>query len=80
MTIAIWLSVGQFCAGILDNVAIYDIESKHKQDNHKSGGIVKNTERIRISFLTCTSAELRAAERKQARLENAGYVMTYKAP
>jgi hypothetical protein len=44
------------------------------------------TERIRISFLTATSAELRAAERKQARLENAGYslvnhvgnVMTYR--
>ena len=48
---------------------------------------MKQTERIVINFLTATSAELRAAERKQARLENAGYslvshhgnVMTYKA-
>lgn len=48
---------------------------------------MKRVERIRINFLTCTTAELRAAERKQSRLENAGYVlvshhgnvMTYKA-
>jgi hypothetical protein len=47
---------------------------------------MKRTERIQISFLTATGAELRAAERRQARLENAGYslvshhgnVMTYK--
>lgn len=47
---------------------------------------MKQTERITINFLTATPAELRAAERKQARLENAGYslvrhvgnVMTYR--
>lgn len=37
---------------------------------------MKNIERITISFLTATASELRAAERKQARLENAGYVLT----
>jgi len=30
---------------------------------------------INVRFMTCTSAELKAAERKKARLENAGYVL-----
>jgi hypothetical protein len=36
---------------------------------------MKRTETIEISFLTCSTAELKAAERKHVRLENAGYVL-----
>jgi hypothetical protein len=36
---------------------------------------VKQVERIEISFLTASAAELKAAERKQSRLENAGYTL-----
>lgn len=36
---------------------------------------MKRVETITISFLTCSEAELRAAERKKTRLENAGYVL-----
>ena len=32
-------------------------------------------ERITVNFMFASAAELRAAERKQARLENAGYVL-----
>ena len=36
---------------------------------------MKRTEYITINFLFCTEAELKSAERKQARLENAGYTL-----
>lgn len=36
---------------------------------------MKRVEKIEINFLTCTLDELRAAEKKQARLENAGYIL-----
>lgn len=36
---------------------------------------MKQRETIEINFMTCSVAELKAAERKQARLENAGYIL-----
>jgi hypothetical protein len=34
---------------------------------------MRETEIIRVNFMLCSDSELRAAERRQAQLENAGY-------
>lgn len=36
---------------------------------------MRKTERITINFWSCTDQELKAAERKKQRLENAGYIL-----